>query len=377
MNAKYTRDGDLDEFIAIKSAIIELDQALKTRFEGTDPAPWVDADYDPLERKPFDVKVAVLARRLLLTALLDGSLSGTFGDCADLPNVPGWAWAKPNYVRHCFGDGHLRLSPLLPAEWQALSCKPVWLKRSFFTSWMRGLANLSSETETALPTAFDADNRPLTVSTREPTKSSWVSLAEAASWVAFYVSLGGYELELGLDAAETSELVEPRFSDVVQGLAALLDAGNIEPPSVRFTGRYSPQYFGNYPQADSKLIATQELLNFRQPDWLRNGLFRDPTIPHNRGSGDNDVRGNHLDGYKDVHVAWVNLMVTFPPRARAPNNRATHDEILSWCQKWQADPKTPNGQTPAWEVFRLIARSEGQSRDDSFRPVWNEAKTKR
>lgn len=375
MNDQYLFGAHAQLDIGITAALIELDKTLRIKLDGTDPTPWFNAECDIFGRNPFDVKIAMLSRKIFVTALLNGSLSGRFSHGANSPIVPGWAWAAPTYVGHCLIDGHLRLSPLLPDEWQELTCKPVFIDRSEFTSWLQGLVPVPCDSEPLLPPPFDADDRPRIVSAREPVKTSWVSLAQAASWVAFYVSLGGYELELIIDADETSALVDPRYSDLEQGLAALLDAGSGLQPLVVFAGRYAAHYYGGKYKADSELIEPQKLRNFGQPDWLRNGLLWGPPSPHHPGSGYDRLWEDRRDGFQDVHVEWTGLMATFPPRAHVPIVRAKHDEVISWCRNWLADPKTGNGETPAWKVFQHIARFKGHSREDSFRPAWREAKT--
>jgi hypothetical protein len=49
---------------------------------------------------------------------------------------------------------------------------------------------------------------------------------------------------------------------------------------------------------------------------------------------------------------------------------------VQWCRDWIAQGRG-NGMDKAWDVFKTLPARKGLSRDDSFRPAWIEAKTKK
>jgi hypothetical protein len=57
----------------------------------------------------------------------------------------------------------------------------------------------------------------------------------------------------------------------------------------------------------------------------------------------------------------------------SPPERKSHDEIVEWCRAWIAAGKG-SGMDKAWPYFKADPVHAGLSRDDVFRPAWQEAK---
>lgn len=76
--------------------------------------------------------------------------------------------------------------------------------------------------------------------------------------------------------------------------------------------------------------------------------------------------------FHDIAVNRTGLLLEFPEQnTRAPS----HQEVVEWCRRY-IDTGMGNGMNKAWETFRKDPEHKGLSRDDVFRPAWNEAKTK-
>lgn len=54
----------------------------------------------------------------------------------------------------------------------------------------------------------------------------------------------------------------------------------------------------------------------------------------------------------------------------------TYDEVVAWCEAWIASGAA-GSQNAAWDAFKVLPRRANRSRDDLFRPAWNEAKGKK
>jgi hypothetical protein len=76
------------------------------------------------------------------------------------------------------------------------------------------------------------------------------------------------------------------------------------------------------------------------------------------------------DFYRDVLVRREDVDREFPASAVGP--KTTHQDVVKWCKEWLANGR--GGQTKAWPVFSKVPQFKGCSRDDWFRPAWDEAK---
>lgn len=75
--------------------------------------------------------------------------------------------------------------------------------------------------------------------------------------------------------------------------------------------------------------------------------------------------------FHDIALCRSDLLSEFPKEKLRP---LPHQAIVNWCRSY-LDTGKGNGNK-AWEVFRKVPEHSGLSRDDVFRPAWNEAKTK-
>lgn len=75
--------------------------------------------------------------------------------------------------------------------------------------------------------------------------------------------------------------------------------------------------------------------------------------------------------YRDVVVCRDALISHFPASLVGVNVPQEH--VVSWCEEWIANGRGRNGNK-AWKEFSQLPEFKGCSRDDVFRPAWDQAK---
>lgn len=201
---------------------------------------------------------------------------------------------------------------------------------------------------------------------------SYVPLSEAIQWI--YQSVAGQ-----------TPLTSMSDFDLNEAMERLADRGGNGVIGIR--GRYirSLRDLSQLPYADTVELTPSILRDYRHLHVSKWGLQRGTGITSNQNgpsfdegfarwtSRSDDPDYFPDDGYFDVEVCRDDLMREFPapPLAAKPS----HDEVVSWCRHWIETGKG-NGSARAWAAFQKMREFKGCSRDDVFRPAWNEAKTK-
>lgn len=74
-------------------------------------------------------------------------------------------------------------------------------------------------------------------------------------------------------------------------------------------------------------------------------------------------------------LAHMDLIAAGHSPAHSSPGRATHSRVVEWCRNWIENGSGRNS-TIAWKAFSDLPEFENNSRDDDFRPAWNEAKNR-
>ena len=238
----------------------------------------------------------------------------------------------------------------------------------------------------------------------------FVSLAEALTWIAFGDALAPNDLRAQVEGHRppTTDSPEERlrkffvghdevipeipgfgyFHDRWAGLDKLKQAWlqlrkEVDRGSIKVRGRYSPTYsLADACIADVVELSGALLATFSQFDVSTGGVRRQlegsPDVlwqddPHSFDrefeSFSDDIRA--ASGYLMIEVERDGVIRRWPHPVKSP--RMSHDEVVAWCKNWIATGRG-NGMDKAWQSFCLVPEHVGLSRDDVFRPAWNEAK---
>jgi hypothetical protein len=250
----------------------------------------------------------------------------------------------------------------------------------------------------------------LPTSRRKLPTTTYVSLAEALTWIAFGDALLLEELRAQLEgnrpsstgsaderwrkllAGQDEDISDVSglgyFHDRQPGLARLTDAWcemreEIERGGVKVRGRFTPTYSLadarlGYPEKFTEgLVTTFSQFDVstggirRQPQGSPDVLWRDDPHSFDRefeAFGD-DPRA--AGGYLFVELVRDGVFCRWPHPVNVP--RKSHDDVVVWCERW-IESGQGNGMDKAWEGFSSAPEHAGLSRDDVFRPAWKEAK---
>jgi hypothetical protein len=195
----------------------------------------------------------------------------------------------------------------------------------------------------------------------------YVTLSEALSWIAFSEWSGrGANWENYTDAKQRLELGLINFLQ-------LATAGTL-----RVRGKLMPNADTDPDAIDTADILETRFHDFRQYDQNCCGLRVGTGLLGFAEERDGSFHYIHLplarqEFYRDVLVGSDNLILAFPSLSKAP--AATHADAVNWCQVWASSGRGTDGNK-AWKEFTKQPQFEGWSRDDCFRPAWNEKKTK-
>lgn len=194
--------------------------------------------------------------------------------------------------------------------------------------------------------------------------SVYVRLSAALSWIAF---------------GEWTDSVTP-WNDYAQAkqqledaLLRFLDKASGGVISVR--GRFAEVLEADPIGLDTSDVPAAQFHDFRQFDLTCSGLRRGEGLlgfPEEDGDSFRYVYQplSQPGFYRDVLVSRIDVEREFPASFVGP--KATHIEMVQWCERWLASGKL--GMNQAWPAFSNEPRFKGCSRDDCFRPAWNEAK---
>lgn len=192
----------------------------------------------------------------------------------------------------------------------------------------------------------------------------YVRLSAALSWIAF---------------GDWTDAVTP-WNDYAQAkqqledaLVRFLDKASEGVISVR--GRFAEGLEGDPIDFDTSDVPAAQFHDFRQFDLTCSGLRRGQGLlgfPGEDGGSFGYVHRpiSRRGFYRDVLVSRVDVEREFPASSVGP--KATHKEMVQWCKRWLATGQLSMNQ--AWPAFSKEPRFKGCSRDDCFRPAWNEAK---
>lgn len=79
------------------------------------------------------------------------------------------------------------------------------------------------------------------------------------------------------------------------------------------------------------------------------------------------------DGFVEVEVLTDDLVREYP-NIQPQRRTVSHKDVVAWCR--QKIASGTNDMNAAWKDFHSLPQFAGLSRDDGFRPAWNDAKTK-
>ena len=240
--------------------------------------------------------------------------------------------------------------------------------------------------------------------------TSYVSLAEALTWIAFGESMALDELQTQVGGLPVHSTGQPKdrlrqffvqedeegpdapscgyFYDRPLGLALLTDAwcqfrDKADRGTVKAQGRFTSSYsFADAHLADVVTLTGDTVRTFSQFDISTGGIRRQPEgtpdvlwwghpfgFERELASFDKDVRS--AEGYLLIEVKVEDIVRNWPNPEKTP--RKSHAEVVGWCRLW-IESGQGNGMDQAWRSFSEALEHEGLSRDDVFRPAWNEAK---
>jgi hypothetical protein len=238
-------------------------------------------------------------------------------------------------------------------------------------------------------------------------ETTFVSLAEAVTWVAFGDAMTADQLQADVEGIRPPIIDNPQerlrkflsnenvesevsgighFQDRQSGLDKLADAWRQVREGVRagrltMKGRHAPNY-SPYSLHGSGNLTDDLIVTYSQFDISTGGIRQQP-FGHPEVIWEGDLfgldrelqsfggDGRFEDGYMQVEIKRDELQDNWPNPVDRP--RKSHQEVIDWCKRWIASGKG-NGMDKAWASFSADPDHEGLARDDVFRPAWNEAK---
>lgn len=233
----------------------------------------------------------------------------------------------------------------------------------------------------------------------------YVTLTEALSWIAFRTLLDATDIKERLHSdpgcQATLEKAARQFS-VAAGDGRLMargrcmtDADESRHPNAGHTDDIHPNRFRDFQQFEldrerlqhlpakgSRVIGTWGVPTTAcAPDGVVRavtGWMDSAEEAYARAfqsyAGDLSDEGASLgSGLVGVEVHQDDLLHEFP--ALQPQQRlASHEEVVAWCRQKIASGTTD--MNAAWKDFQSSPQFARHSRDNVFRPAWNDAKTK-
>jgi hypothetical protein len=242
--------------------------------------------------------------------------------------------------------------------------------------------------------------------------TTYVSLSEALTWIAFGDAMPLDELRAQVEGHRPPNTDSPEerlrkffieaddrapevpgfgyFHERQSGLARLTEAWcqlreAVDSGDIKVRGRFTSSYsFADARLADVDELTGAMLATLSQFDLSTGGVRRQPCgspdvlwqdDPHSfereyEAWGD-DARA--AGGYLMVEVERNGVIRCWPHPIKAA--RISHDQVVAWCRRW-IEAGRGNGMDKAWKSFKAEPDHIGLSRDDVFRPAWNEAKTR-
>lgn len=311
--------------LILREAVREVILRLRETVSETDPAPWYDVPSDEVEiwaegdeagfihRK----KLEQLAKAKLKIALLSGDLVAQFRDGAEKCDVPGWAWQEIQLHNSYWFDSCILIDPFLPDEWYRWSGHEISLDRCALNGWLAQTDLASVGEPPVFPEPHDHARKPLQITVRMPRDSTFVTISEAVSWVAFGISMDRGRLSLalegkGIDATEARRIVRA-------AMAKLADRGT--GGCIAMRGKYVAANLTDDRSLQTEPIDPVRLADFARFDVLSDGLSFGEGLARieDQSSLDNVIDGRD-DAYRNVSVNRADLLNAFP--ARFDNTKA-------------------------------------------------------
>ena len=158
-----------------------------------------------------------------------------------------------------------------------------------------------------------------------------------------------------------------------EALVRFLDKASEGVMSVR--GRFAPSLDADPMSLETSDVPAARFHDYRQYDLTCAGLRRGEGLlgfPEEVGTSYVCLHRplDQHEFYRDVLVSREDVVREFPASAAGP--KTTHQDVVKWCKEWLASGR--GGQNKAWPVFSKVPQFKGCSRDDWFRPAWDEAK---
>ena len=311
--------------LILRNAVREVILRLRETVSEADPAPWYDVPADEVEfwaegdeagfvhRK----KLEQLAKAKLKIALLSGDLVAQFSDGAEKRDVPGWAWQGIQLHNNYWFDSYIPIDPFLPDDWYRWSGHDIFLDRRAMNDWL-DQADLESVGEPPVfPEPYDDAKKPLQIAARLPRDSSFITISEAVSWVAFGISMDQSRLSLVLEGKGIDPTESRR--NVNLAMAKLADRGT--GGSIAMRGKYVATYLTDDQSLQTEPIDPVRLADFARFDVLHDGLaFGDGLAGIDDQSSFARVLDGRDDAYRNVTVNRAELLNEFP--ARFDNTKA-------------------------------------------------------
>jgi hypothetical protein len=313
------------EQISCFDAVRALHQRIKVTLAGDDnPAPWCKVDEglvacfgnDNPQEYVRNQKLHDRTKLAFSRAMLAGELQARFVDGVETREIPGWAWANPDCIKHVWFEGRLPLDIFLPGEWRRWSCHQPYIDQSTFDAWLGSEMPSCVGSFPELPTPIDIAGRPQAECRRAPPNTPFVSLSEALSWIAFGFALNRDELDHALNAGEFGgqESAQLVLADATRRLLVPATGGN-----VGMRGKYIDDHSLNENQVLTENIPAIRFADFGQFDILRDGLRYGTglTWVKHHNSIDQAFSPSRKDAFRSVTVKRDDLLRLFPAQAVA------------------------------------------------------------
>lgn len=257
-----------------------------------------------------------LARSLIASGLLAGSLRAHFSDASEARDIPGWAWADFELRHEAWMFGCLVLPALLPDDWQRWSGEAVFLDCKHFEGWLAG-QDFSGPAREGILRAFDAGERPELIRYYPPPERLFVTLSEALSWIAFGTSFVNDRLIRAIDQLAFGPEGETRrrLEDAVSQLTSLALSNTIE-----IRGKYLELDSMDDSEILTRVIDPIAFHDFAQFDIYRESLRYGAGLAWKEsGSIGELLTSKRSDSIGSVAVDRSGLLKSFPLRGTAPD----------------------------------------------------------
>lgn len=200
-----------------------------------------------------------------------------------------------------------------------------------------------------------------------PPDRGFVTLAQALSWIAFG------DWSNSEDHWKSYADGKQRLERALEKLCDAACAGTLE-----LRGRLAQKHDDDPRRFDTSVIPKERFHDFRQYDQMHCGLRVGGGL---LGFGDENAQAFtyvhqpivRKEFYRDVVLSKDQLVGEFP--TPGAGTTASYGRVVEWCLDWIATEKGKNGNK-AWQAFNATPEFRGCTREDFFRPAWEEAKTK-